>query len=363
MRLYIIGAGAIARQHARAAAALRPALSACFVCEPRAEARGSFVAAYPHFQAHASAEAMLAPAPEPDDIVIVATPPRTHVELALQALHRGRHVLIEKPMSLEVADLARLQAAAQAAGKRFADCSNRFLGTPALTKAQALLQAGELGALQSIRWIQRNPRARPGVEYQPESPWFLDKARAGGGILLDWAPYDLHVLIELVRPRAFEVKHAWTRQFLNGREPQGAVNDVETQVGAACTLELEGGAQVELSYERASAVFGREEHLAELEGTRAAYRMDWLGWIDGGRATLSTDVAGKPHETLLELGADPLDLQFKPLHRFARFILEGQGDGDPGARSCFVQACVLALLKTAEGGGPQRVERSAWERP
>lgn len=364
MRLSILGAGAIARQHARAAAALAEAPAQMRVFDPRAKAREAFVKEHPAFQSVAWAEDLLAPGGTAEDLVIVATPPASHVELAVKALRSGRHVLVEKPMALDEAGLRALLETASASGRSFLDCSGRFSHTPAQRWAEAALADGRLGKPKSLRWMHRVRRGRPGVEYQPQSPWFLDRAVAGGGILSDWGPYDLRVLFELLRPVAFEVRSAWQDQFHNGREPQGATYDVETQVVAACALELADGRRVPLSYERASAVHGAGLHLAEIEGERGALSLDWLGWVDAGRVHWSRDVAGEAVDEVLELGPDPVDLQFKPLHGFVRALAEGpEALRAACTQACYVQACVMALARAAVGGAPQRVERQAWELP
>lgn len=360
MRLYIIGAGFIGRQHARAAMAMPKPFSEMHVCDPSPTALAAFKVAAPTFSTWDSVEAMLADPPRADDLVVIATPPASHVGLGVSVMQGGRHALIEKPLALVEADLRRLLDVAAKSGKRFADCSARFLHSPAADLTAKLLGDGTLGRVGHIRWSHRNRRSRPGVEYQPQSPWFLNKSLAGGGILLDWAPYDLGLIFQLLKPVAFEVRHAFTRQFINGKEPAGQVNDVETQIVAACVLELADGSKVQLSYERASAVYGREESLAELEGARGALRMDWLGWIDAGKASLSVDQEGQPKDSDLGVGPGELDLHFKPLHYFSAALRGEPNLGFEGVEACYLHACVLALSSAAETGRVQSVRRSDW---
>ena len=54
------------------------------------------------------------------DVVIVATPPDSHVALCMQALAAGAHVICEKPFAPSVAEADRVIAAAAAAGRRVA---------------------------------------------------------------------------------------------------------------------------------------------------------------------------------------------------------------------------------------------------
>ena len=58
----------------------------------------------------------LGPALAEVDAVVVATPPSTHVAVALAAIEAGKHVLVEKPLAPTTAGVRLLQAAATAAG-------------------------------------------------------------------------------------------------------------------------------------------------------------------------------------------------------------------------------------------------------
>src|SRR6516162_3236543 len=63
----------------------------------------------------ASWHTALAPALAEADAVVVATPPSTHVAVALQAIEAGKHVLVEKPLAPTTRDARLLQTAAAAA--------------------------------------------------------------------------------------------------------------------------------------------------------------------------------------------------------------------------------------------------------
>jgi predicted dehydrogenase len=80
------------------------------------------------------------------DLVIVATPPSTHADIAIQALQAGKHVLVEKPLAATAADAERICSAAERAGRHvFVD--HTFVFTPAVRKMCALAHEGNLGRL------------------------------------------------------------------------------------------------------------------------------------------------------------------------------------------------------------------------
>ena len=78
------------------------------------------------------------------DAVAVATPVTSHVELAMQALRAGKHVLVEKPLAASSADAERLIA--EAAKRRLVlMVDHTFVYTGAVRKMRDLVAAGELG--------------------------------------------------------------------------------------------------------------------------------------------------------------------------------------------------------------------------
>src|SRR5476651_2062241 len=64
--------------------------------------RAGFVAAYPGTTAYESVAAMCAAGDV--DAVWVATPNRFHCEHALEAMRNGKHVIVEKPMAIDLAE-------------------------------------------------------------------------------------------------------------------------------------------------------------------------------------------------------------------------------------------------------------------
>ena len=97
LRVAIVGAGKMARHHARAIA--RPGVRGRVVAlaEPDARARESFLEVCPGIASYASLDALLVA--EAVDVVHVCTPPPTHEALAVAALEAGRHVYVEKPFA------------------------------------------------------------------------------------------------------------------------------------------------------------------------------------------------------------------------------------------------------------------------
>jgi predicted dehydrogenase len=107
--------------------------------------------------------AELGQALEHADAVIVAAPDALHVPLALAALRAGKHVLVEKPLALAVADAERLLAAARAE-RRVLMVGHILNYHPTIERLEAELRSGRLGRpllVQTERFIER---PEPGVD-------------------------------------------------------------------------------------------------------------------------------------------------------------------------------------------------------
>jgi predicted dehydrogenase len=88
-------------------------------------------------------------ADETIDAVIVATNPATHVELAVEAMEAGKHVLVEKPLALSAADCRSLGEQAREAGLALM-VGHTFRFSPAVQHVHELLRNRELGQVYYI---------------------------------------------------------------------------------------------------------------------------------------------------------------------------------------------------------------------
>lgn len=80
------------------------------------------------------------------DAVVIATPVRTHFDLALQALRAGKHVMVEKPMAESTAQALQLIEAAQRY-RRVLMVDHTFIYTGAVRKIKELVTSGRVGQL------------------------------------------------------------------------------------------------------------------------------------------------------------------------------------------------------------------------
>ena len=111
------------------------------------------------------------------DAVSVCTWNNAHVPASLAAIEAGCHVFCEKPMAMNAKEAAELKKAAEKAGKVLGIGFVRRFGKDA-DFCRELVQNGQLGDIYYARanYVRRN--GNPGG-------WFADKARSGGGPLID----------------------------------------------------------------------------------------------------------------------------------------------------------------------------------
>jgi len=111
------------------------------------------------------------------DVVLIATPPRTHHLVARAALEAGKHVLCEKPLATSLEDAFDLVQAADRAERVLMVSQNYRYNAP-FRAVQRFVAAGELGELASIRIsCRRDTRALFAPEdfrYSMRHPYVLD---------------------------------------------------------------------------------------------------------------------------------------------------------------------------------------------
>jgi predicted dehydrogenase len=89
------------------------------------------------------------------EAVAIATPPRTHGPLARAALRSGKHVLIEKPMAVSLAEAEELVDLAERSGLTLM-VDHTFLYSPAVRKVKQLIDSGELGQIYYVDSVRIN---------------------------------------------------------------------------------------------------------------------------------------------------------------------------------------------------------------
>jgi len=132
------------------------------------------------------------------ELVVVATPSQAHCEMVLAAFERGRHVLVEKPVALNLEEFERMEKSARKHGQVFGCFHNRRWDGDYL-RVRTIIADGLLGDVFDIqsRCIGYGPGLRTfGVqEFRPQ--WRAEKAY-GGGQLYDWGSHLIDQVLMMV---------------------------------------------------------------------------------------------------------------------------------------------------------------------
>lgn len=191
LNLAVIGCGVISQYHLRALAKLTTARCAA-VSDLRADLAEKTAAEFGVPRWTTDTAALLT---DPAiDAVVLALPACARTPVALEAFRHGKHVLTEKPVAMNAAEV-RAMLAAQ--GDRVAACcSSRYRAFESARVARDFLRSGALGAIRVISCRGVNPAGAP-----PKGPmpaWRLRKDLNGGGIFVNWGCYDLDYLLGLL---------------------------------------------------------------------------------------------------------------------------------------------------------------------
>ena len=173
MKVALFGCGWIQEFHARGVLAHGDELVA--VTNHREESARAFAQTFQIPRVTTDWEAL---ARDPDvEAAIVATPNYLHAPQAIALLEAGKHVLVEKPMAVSVAECDAMIAAARRGGARLmvAHCW-RF--HPDVLAVRNRVAAGEFGEIVKTRGYGVHAGWGP-------SGWFAEKELAGGGALVD----------------------------------------------------------------------------------------------------------------------------------------------------------------------------------
>ena len=123
------------------------------------------------------------------DAVLIATPHYSHTTLGAEALEKGLHVLVEKPISVHKEDCEKLIAAYSGNPDQvFAAMFNQRTDHR-YRKAKELIDSGELGALRRIDWVITTWFRSEA--YYRSGGWRATWAGEGGGVLLNQCPHQL----------------------------------------------------------------------------------------------------------------------------------------------------------------------------
>jgi predicted dehydrogenase len=256
VKLGIVGIGAMGAIHAQSV--IEGKIRRCkltAVCDPKAERLYPFSSV----EGFLSVDDFLRSSET--DAVVIATPHYSHTTIGIRALETGRHVLVEKPISVHKSDAERLIAAHRGPDQVFATMFNQRTD-PFFLQLRRLVRSGDLGAIRRVSWTITN-WFRTEAYYQ-SSDWRATWVGEGGGVLLNQCPHNLDLFQWIfgmpARVRAFchfgryhdiEVEDDVTAYL---EYPDGM-----TAIFSASTGEAPGTNRLEVAAERGKVVIENDQ--------------------------------------------------------------------------------------------------------
>ena len=255
LRYCLIGCGRVSRSHITAARNNGLEIAALCDINPAAvqESLGSMdVAGIP---VYADYQAMLREIKP--RLVAIATPSGLHAQMALDCLATGAHVIIEKPIAMNMVDARRISQAAEAASLVVGvNLQNRF--NPAVTELKRAVEAGRFGAIYNAS-MQLNWHR--GDDYYNSAAWRGTKA-LDGGAMMNQSIHGIDLLDWMLGGNPAQVT-ALTATLARG---------IESEDLGLALLRYPGGALASLTC-TTLRYHGAEEQTLEINGARGCVRL------------------------------------------------------------------------------------------
>jgi 2-desacetyl-2-hydroxyethyl bacteriochlorophyllide A dehydrogenase len=338
LRFAVIGCGDIGFSNARAIAAAANAEVA--LCHDQTPALAAAAAARHGGEVAASLEEALDRTRV--DAVFLSVPHDLHAPLAIRAAEAGLHVVVEKPLAVDLPAAEEIAAAATEAGVALSVCfSYRYY--PTVQAARALVKAGALGPLRGVTVLFHADKPPSywsgGFSGRAASGWRASRSRAGGGVLI----MNLAHYVDLIR-------------YVGGAEPAWVAGAGRTDEGAevedAVALAVGFGGGAIGSFSGSASTRGAPATRFELWGELGTLRLEPDPAIYTERA-LDGVVAGR----WSPLAADaPDDTRRVFVERFADAVLSGRPPEVTAADGLAVQAFLDAGYRAIEDGEPVTLE-------
>jgi predicted dehydrogenase len=195
------------------------------------------------------------------DAVSLATPPFTHAAIAADILNAGKHLLMEKPTALSVAEARQIAALAQAQN-RIVTMDFEFRFVPAWQHLAHLLQSGYVGQkrLVKIDWMVPG-RADPNRAWS----WYAVNAQ-GGGALGAFASHTFDYIAWLFGPVQRLCANLTTAIPQRPDPATGEPKPVDADDTCTLMLELMDGTPCQVTI--SSVTYGGRGHWVEVYGDR-----------------------------------------------------------------------------------------------
>ena len=281
------------------------------------------------------------------EAVAVCVPPQQHVDLALAVLDAGKHLFVEKPLALSLADCDRLiERASQSRCKSQVGFNLRQHAL--VRQARKIIQGGELGEVEALRSCFTAATRR-----QRDLPAWRNQRESGGGVLTEIATHHFDLWRFLL---GTDVKQV----FVDCR------SDRTDDVAATVIARMADGVSVSGVFSERTfgsnelEIFGREGwlrlNLYRFDGFENASIRNHSGDLGLRLRQLWRTISALPGRLTAKLrGVETLNLYQRQWRRFANAVLR-EGPIDATLQDGRAAAAVAAAaIESAATGQPAEV--------
>lgn len=350
LRIGIIGTGGIAHAHARAYQTFEDVeiVAGADIIPGKARA---FLDEFGWTEADAYETCEELCARDDIDAVSVCTYNTQHAPCAIAALMSGKHVLLEKPMTVTLEDALAIRKAEKESGKIITIGFQPRYGSN-MKKVKEIIASGTLG---DVYYIQSGGGRRRGI---PGNKTFITKETAGVGALADIGCYGLDFALNSVGyPKPLTVSAVAYDNF--GKNPQYYKNaeffNVDDFTGAF--IRLEGG--ITLDYRMGWAMhmdttgdflfLGKEGGLKIKQPSLGTWGGAWDGAV--GEITLFHDYKGYHTQTSIPtVDKEKVNLFHQKVRSFVDAVKNGTEAPIPTSQIIYNQAIIDGIIRSAACG-------------
>lgn len=237
------------------------------------------------------------------DIVSVGVPNNLHLPVAMAAIERGKHVLMEKPLALNAAEGERMVRAAAEKGVILAIAFNRRSRAD-MQVLKRVIDEGQLGEIYYAKafWVRRS--GIPGL-----GTWFTSKELSGGGPLIDLGVHVLDMALWLMgNPQVTTVSASTYNKI--GTQGKGqwigsrfghTDKPFEVEDFAAAFMRTDAGATLHLEASWAGYTGHTDEFGVSFMGDKGGAELHVKDYATVGTLKLFSEVGGAQADTVPRL--------------------------------------------------------------
>ncbi len=267
VRVGVVGCGVMGKIHAKVAQASEGIVLQA-VADVRQEVAQQVAQEHGARQAYGDPAALFA---DPEvDAVVLALPTNLRTPLALAALKAGKHLLLEKPVAVNAAQVREMMALQ---GDRIVGvCSCRYQFYQSAQVAAQAVARGELGQLRVVQFRGMNKDRGPKQGAIPA--WRVSHQLNGGGFWVNWGCYDLDFILSTcgwnIRPRTVLAQCWPIADHLPNRVAEGS----DAEEHAIVFIRCDNG--IVLSLERGESLSIDVPSTWQIIGSKASLRLEML---------------------------------------------------------------------------------------